>query len=364
MSATYNFCAGPAMLPQPVMQKAQEELLDWNGQGVSVMEISHRSKEFIALTEQAEADIRDLMNIPSNYHVLFMHGGGRGQFAAVVNNFLGQQGKALYLVDGSWSSAAVEEAKKLAGDAQIDTLNIVEKVNGISRIVVPDLNEIKQDYRYLHYCPNETVDGIEIFEEINSPWPIVADMSSNIMSREIDVSRYGLIYAGAQKNIGPSGLSIVIVRDDLLAYPQLTQASIMDYRLAVKHDSMFNTPPTFAWYLAAEVFKWLKAQGGVAEVAKVNDRKAETLYAYIDSGDFYENRVAVANRSKMNVTFYLKDESLNEAFLAEAKAAGLVALKGHRSVGGMRASLYNAMPLVGVEALVSFMKAFAEKHAA
>ncbi|MFV7784523.1 3-phosphoserine/phosphohydroxythreonine transaminase [Shewanella marisflavi] len=364
MSATYNFCAGPAMLPQPVMQKAQKELLDWNGQGVSVMEISHRSKEFIALTEQAEADIRELMNIPSNYHVLFMHGGGRGQFAAVVNNFLGETGRALYLVDGSWSSAAVDEARKLAGDEQIDTLNIVEKDNNISRIVLPNLEEIEQDYRYLHYCPNETVDGIEIFDEINSPWPIVADMSSNIMSREIDVSRYGLIYAGAQKNIGPSGLSIVIVRDDLLAYPQLNQASIMDYRLAVKHDSMFNTPPTFAWYLAAEVFKWLKSQGGVSKMSEVNQLKAKTLYDFIDSCDLYENRVAEQNRSQMNVTFYLKDESLNEAFLAEAKAAGLVALKGHRSVGGMRASLYNAMPLAGVEALVSFMRAFAKKHSA
>ncbi|WP_281213518.1 3-phosphoserine/phosphohydroxythreonine transaminase [Shewanella insulae] len=359
MSATYNFCAGPAMLPQPVMQKAQEELLDWNGQGVSVMEVSHRSKEFIALTQQAEADIRELMNIPINYHVLFMHGGGRGQFAAVVNNLLGEHGKALYLVDGSWSSSAVDEARKLAGDEQIDTLNIIEKTHGVSRVVLPELSELEQEYRYLHYCPNETVDGIEIFEEINSPWPIVADMSSNIMSREIDVSRYGLIYAGAQKNIGPSGLSIVIVRDDLLEYPQLPQASIMDYRLAVKHDSMFNTPPTFAWYLAAEVFKWLKVRGGVAEVAKTNARKAEMLYDFIDSCDFYENRVAKDNRSRMNVTFYLKDESLNEQFLAQAKAAGLVALKGHRSVGGMRASLYNAMPLTGVEALVRFMKDFA-----
>ncbi|MCG9756562.1 3-phosphoserine/phosphohydroxythreonine transaminase [Shewanella insulae] len=363
MSATYNFCAGPAMLPQPVMQKAQEELLDWNGQGVSVMEVSHRSKEFIALTQQAEADIRELMNIPSNYHVLFMHGGGRGQFAAVVNNLLGEQGKALYLVDGSWSSSAVDEAKKLAGDEMIDTLNIIEKTHGVSHVVLPELSELEQEYRYLHYCPNETVDGIEIFEEINSPWPIVADMSSNIMSREIDVSRYGLIYAGAQKNIGPSGLSIVIVRDDLLEYPQLPQPSIMDYRLAVKHDSMFNTPPTFAWYLAAEVFKWLKVQGGVAEVAKTNARKAEMLYDFIDSCDFYENRVAKDNRSRMNVTFYLKDESLNEQFLAQAKAAGLVALKGHRSVGGMRASLYNAMPLTGVEALVSFMKDFANGNA-
>ncbi|GIU34269.1 phosphoserine aminotransferase [Shewanella colwelliana] len=363
MSATYNFCAGPAMLPAEVMQKAQKELLDWNGQGVSVMEVSHRSKEFIALTEQAEADIRELMAIPANYHVLFMHGGGRGQFAAVVNNFLGSKGKALYLVDGSWSSAAVDEAVKLAGTEQIDILNIVNKDNNINSISLPDLSAIDQDYRYVHYCPNETVDGIEIFEELNAPWPIVADMSSNIMSRKIDVSRYGLIYAGAQKNIGPSGLSIVIINDDLLALPQQPQASIMDYRLAVKHDSMYNTPPTFAWYLAAEVFKWLKSNGGVAAMEAINQQKAQLLYAFIDSCDFYESRVANANRSQMNVTFYLKDESLNEQFIRQAKEAGLVALKGHRSVGGMRASIYNAMPIEGVEALVNFMKQFAQRNA-
>ncbi|MCG9696707.1 3-phosphoserine/phosphohydroxythreonine transaminase [Shewanella sp. Isolate11] len=362
MSATYNFCAGPAMLPPAVMQKAKAELLDWNDQGVSVMELSHRSKEFIALADQSEADLRELMSIPDDYHVLFMHGGGRGQFAAVVNNFLGENGRALYLVDGSWSSSAVDEAIKLAGEDKVDTLNIVDKSNEISKVSIPNLHEVKQDYRYLHYCPNETVDGIEIFDEIDSPWPIIADMSSNIMSREIDVSRYGLIYAGAQKNIGPSGLSIVIVKDELLKLPQLPQASIMDYRLAVKHDSMFNTPPTFAWYLAAEVFKWLKDNGGIAAMAKTNTQKAELLYSFIDSGDFYENRVAVENRSQMNVTFYLKDESLNEAFLAESKAAGLVALKGHRSVGGMRASIYNAMSLEGVAALVEFMKKFADKH--
>ncbi|QYJ99787.1 3-phosphoserine/phosphohydroxythreonine transaminase [Shewanella psychrotolerans] len=362
MSATYNFCAGPAMLPVEVMNKAQMELLDWNGQGVSVMEISHRSKEFIALTEQAEADIRELMSIPNDYHVLFMHGGGRGQFAAVVNNFLGDKGKALYLVDGSWSSAAVDEAIKLAGSDQIDTINIVDKSNTIKKVAIPNLGELDKDYRYVHYCPNETVDGIEIFEELDSPWPIVADMSSNIMSRQIDVSRYGLIYAGAQKNIGPSGLCIVIVKDELLQHPQLAQASIMDYRLAVKHDSMYNTPPTFAWYLAAEVFKWLKGKGGVAAMEKVNQQKAQLLYTFIDSNAFYENRVAVENRSTMNVTFYLKDESLNEEFIKQAKSKGLVALKGHRSVGGMRASIYNAMPIEGVEALVKFMQAFAEQH--
>ncbi len=363
MSATYNFCAGPAMLPQAVMKKAQQELLDWNGQGVSVMELSHRSPEFIALAKQAEADLRELMSIPENYHVLFMHGGGRGQFSAIVNNFLGDNGKALYLVSGQWSASAVVEAKKLAGDDNIDSLNIVEKVDGLNQVVLPELSSIEQDYRYLHYCPNETVDGIEIFEALDSPWPVIADMSSNILSHEIDVSRFGVIYAGAQKNIGPSGLSIAIVRDDLLALPQLTQTSIMDYRLAVKHDSMYNTPPTFAWYLAAEVFAWLKSLGGVKAMSKTNIEKAKMLYDVIDNSPFYTNGVAVNNRSDMNVTFQLTDESLNQQFLDQAKAAGLVALKGHRSVGGMRASIYNAMPLEGVKALVDFMKAFAEKHA-
>ena len=364
MSVTYNFCAGPAMLPQAVMQKAQSELLDWHGLGTSVMEISHRSKEFIALTEQAEIDLRELMSIPSNYHVLFMHGGGRGQFSAVVNNFLGEQGRALYLVSGSWSQSAVAEAKKLTSDAQIDSLDIVENINGINQIALPDLAKIDQDYRYLHYCTNETVDGIEIFDDLESHWPIIADMSSNIMSREIDVSKYALIYAGAQKNIGPSGLSIVIVRDDMLELPSLPQSSIMDYRLAVKHGSMYNTPPTFAWYLAAEVFKWLKVSGGVAAMAKRNLHKAALLYDFIDSNDFYRSKVSVKNRSVMNVTFYLTNEALNGEFLNQASEAKLVALKGHRSVGGMRASIYNAMPIEGVEALVEFMQDFANKHKA
>lgn len=362
MSAIFNFCAGPAMLPPAVMQKAQKELLNWNDQGVSVMEVSHRSKEFIALTEQAETDLRLLMDIPSNYHVLFMHGGGRGQFSAVVNNFLGNDGKALYLVNGSWSKAAIEEAEKLAGKANIDRLELVTKVDGLNHVALPDLSIIEKDYRYVHYCPNETVDGIEIFEGINSPWPVIADMSSNILSRKIDVSQFGLIYAGAQKNIGPSGLSIVIVRDDMLKLPSLPQSSIMDYRLAVKNDSMYNTPPTFAWYLAAEVFSWLKSVGGVAEMEKLNIEKAKRLYQCIDELDFYVSGVAKESRSRMNVTFQLTNSELDSLFLEEAQAAGLVALKGHRSVGGMRASIYNAMPVEGVDKLVEFMRGFAEKH--
>ncbi|MGZ9898272.1 3-phosphoserine/phosphohydroxythreonine transaminase [Shewanella gaetbuli] len=362
MSAIYNFCAGPAMLPQAVMQKAQKELIDWNGLGVSVMEISHRSKEFIALTTQAEKTLRELMNIPANYHVLFMHGGGRAQFTNVVTNFLGDNGRALYLTSGQWSSSAIKEAKRIAGEDSIDEINIVETVEGLHQVKLPDLHSVDGDYRYVHYCANETVDGIEIFDTIESPWPVVADLSSTIMSHEIDVSKFGLIYAGAQKNIGPSGLSIVIVRDDMLNLPSLVQSSIMDYTITKDNDSMFNTPPTFAWYLAAEVFEWLKSVGGVGAMEKLNSDKANLLYQCIDELPFYKNGVAVQNRSRMNVTFQLVDNNLDEQFLAEAQAAGLVALKGHRIVGGMRASIYNAMPLAGVQKLVEFMQSFANKY--
>lgn len=362
MSATYNFCAGPAMLPMPVMAKAQQELLDWSGQGVSVMEMSHRSPEFVALAKQAEQDIRDLMAIPDNYHVLFMHGGGRGQFAAIVHNFLGEQGQALYLTDGLWSKAAYAEAVKLTSAEQIIEAKISHQIETNIAVQLPDFSQYPQDFRYLHYCPNETVDGIEIFDSINCPWPVIADMSSCIMSRHIDVSQFAVIYAGAQKNIGPSGLSIVIVRDDMLKLPQLPQASIMDYRLALANDSMYNTPPTFAWYLAAEVFKWLKDMGGIDVMADVNLQKARMLYDCIDHYPLYQNNVAKQYRSQMNVVFHLQDESLTTEFLAQAKQHGLVALKGHKAVGGLRASIYNAMPLEGVAALVKFMTEFAKQH--
>ncbi|MBV7315235.1 3-phosphoserine/phosphohydroxythreonine transaminase [Shewanella sp. NIFS-20-20] len=359
MDPIYNFCAGPAMLPVPVLTKAQSEMRDWQGLGVSVMEVSHRSPEFIAMANKAEADLRELMHIPDNYHVLFMHGGGRGQFSAVVNNFLGNDGRACYWVSGQWSQAAAAEAVALVGNENIDIIPIVEECDGLNTVVLPKCDE-QQQYRYLHYCPNETVDGIEIFDEINCPWPVVADMSSTILSRQIDVSRYGLIYAGAQKNIGPSGLAIVIVRDDMLALPAMTQSAIMDYRLARDNDSMYNTPPTYAWYLAGEVFAWLKALGGVAAIEAVNSEKAKRLYACIEAHALYRNTVAHNNRSHMNVTFELSDDSLNDLFLQQAQARGLVALKGHRLVGGMRASIYNAMPLAGVDALTQFMTEFAK----
>lgn len=359
MKPVYNFCAGPAMLPAAVMKKAQKEFINWNDHGISVMEFSHRDKHYMAMAEEAEANLRELMNIPDNYKVLFSHGGGRGQFAAVPLNLIGLTGKADYLVTGSWSKSAISEAKKygevnvVAQPAQIDGLNTVAPTSEWNT---------STDAAYFHYCPNETVDGIEMLEEPQVDAPLVADLSSTILSREIDVSKYGVIYAGAQKNIGPSGLAIVIVREDLMGHALDVTPAIFDYKTTAENDSMYNTPPTFAWYLAGEVFKWLLGNGGVAAVEKVNQQKADLLYDFIDTNDFYLNKVAPQYRSRMNVTFYLNDESLNAKFIEEAEARGLMALKGHRSVGGMRASIYNAMPIEGVQALVSFMAEFAKAN--
>lgn len=360
MSSVYNFCAGPAMLPQPVMQKAQQEFVNWENHGCSVMEISHRSKSYIAVAKKAEQDLRDLMNIPDNYKILFCHGGGRGQFAAVPLNLLPKGGKADYIVDGSWSESAAAEAQNI-GD--INIINIAEKQNGKTTIMPSSQWNLSPDAAYVHYCPNETVNGIELFDIPDTgDIPLVADMSSTILSREIDVSKFGLIYAGAQKNIGPSGLAIVIVREDLIGRARKTTPSIMNYQVSVDNDSMHNTPPTYAWYLAGLVFQWLKDSGGVAAVEITNKRKAAMLYEYIDSSDFYSNNVATQYRSRMNVTFYLNDETLNEKFLAEAEKNNLLALKGHRIVGGMRASIYNAMPIEGVQALIEFMKRFEQEN--
>lgn len=357
MSATFNFCAGPAMLPAEVLKKAQAELIDWHGNGCSVMELSHRSKQYIAVAEKAEADLRKLMNIPVNYKVLFMHGGGRGQFSAVPFNLLPKGASADYIVSGSWSKAAAKEA---ANYGDINVINVVHDINGEKKVTPSSDWQISANAAYVHYCPNETVDGIEMFEVPDvGNIPLVADMSSTILSRKIDVSKFGVIYAGAQKNIGPSGLTIVIVREDLLGNARKTTPSVLNYQLAAEGGSMYNTPPTFAWYLAGLVFEWLQALGGVEQIAQINKQKADLLYNCIDESDFYINDITVTNRSMMNVPFWLKDESLNDKFLAEAQQAGLIALKGHRSVGGMRASIYNAMPLEGVEALVNFMKAFA-----
>ncbi|NRA70532.1 MAG: 3-phosphoserine/phosphohydroxythreonine transaminase [Gammaproteobacteria bacterium] len=358
MKTVYNFCAGPAMLPTAVMAKAQQELVDWQGHGISIMEFSHRDKNFVKVAQEAEQNLRDLMNIPDNYKVLFSHGGGRGQFSAVPLNLIGLTGKADYLVTGSWSKSAVVEAKKYG---EINVVAEPTVVDGLTSIADPSQWQLSPDAAYFHYCPNETVDGIEMFDEPQVDVPLVADLSSTILSRVIDVSKYGLIYAGAQKNIGPSGLSIVIVRDDLIGHALKTTPSIFDYQLMSDNDSMFNTPPTYAWYLAGEVFKWLKELGGVEVIERINLEKSNFLYNYIDNSDFYYNKVVPKQRSRMNVTFLLRDDSLNDEFLAQADAAGLLALKGHRSVGGMRASLYNAMPIAGVQALVNFMDDFSKR---
>ncbi|WP_371378934.1 3-phosphoserine/phosphohydroxythreonine transaminase [Thalassotalea aquiviva] len=360
MTQVYNFCAGPAMLPPAVMKKAQAEFLNWNNTGCSVMELSHRGAPFMQLAAQAEADLRELMSIPDNYKVLFCHGGGRGQFAAVPMNLLGLGQSADYVVTGSWSKSAVTEAKKY-GDVRV--IDAIQSTAGKTSVLPVSEWGLSKDAAYVHYCPNETVDGIELFDVPDTRGvPLVADMSSTILSRKFDVSKFGLIYAGAQKNIGPSGLTIIIVREDLLGKHQSTTPVILDYKTTAENDSMFNTPPTYAWYLASLVFDWLKQFGGVEAISEVNDKKANLLYQYIDNSAFYSNRIAPEYRSKMNVPFYLPDDALNAEFLNQAEAEGLLALKGHRSVGGMRASIYNAMPIEGVQALVDFMQKFAEQH--
>ncbi|EOU9532131.1 3-phosphoserine/phosphohydroxythreonine transaminase [Cronobacter dublinensis] len=360
MAQVYNFSSGPAMLPADVLRVAQEELRDWQGLGTSVMEISHRSKEFIQVAEQAEQDFRDLLQIPSNYKVLFCHGGGRGQFSAIPLNLLGDKTTADYVDGGYWGASAVKEAKKYLTPNVIDAKITVDGKRAIKPMKEWQLSE---DTAYLHYCPNETIDGIAINDTPDFGDAIVtADFSSTILSHPIDINRYGVIYAGAQKNIGPAGLTLVIVREDLLGKAHVACPSVLDYRVLSDNDSMFNTPPTFAWYLSGLVFKWLKTKGGVAAMDKINQQKAELLYGVIDNSDFYRNDVATANRSRMNVPFQLADSNLDKLFLEESFAAGLHALKGHRVVGGMRASIYNAMPLEGVQALTDFMVDFERRH--
>jgi phosphoserine aminotransferase len=356
---TYNFCAGPAMLPVEVMQQAQEELINWHGRGCSIMEMSHRGKDFMQVAAQAEQDLRDLLCIPTNYKVLFMHGGGRGQFSAVPLNLAKTGVSADYIVSGAWSKAAVEEAEKFT---ELKAQAIQFKQDGLRTLVPASDWRLNDNASFVHFCPNETVDGMEFIDLPSTKAPLVADLSSTILSRHIDVSRYGVIYAGAQKNIGPSGLTLAIVREDLLPAKGSNIPSVLDYRLAADNDSMFNTPPTYAWYLAGLVFQWLKRQGGVEAMQLRNKLKAETLYGYIDQSDFYRNDVAPQFRSSMNVPFLLGDETLNDLFVNEAEANGLLALKGHRMVGGMRASIYNAMPLEGVQTLVTFMKEFERVH--
>jgi len=352
MAQVFNFSSGPAMLPAEVLKQAQQELCDWNGLGTSVMEVSHRGKAFIEVAEEAEADFRFLLNIPSNYKVLFCHGGGRGQFAGIPLNLLGDKTTADYVDAGYWAASAVKEAHKYCSPNVIDAKVTVD---GLRAVKPMSEWQLSQDAAYLHYCPNETIDGIAIHEEPNFGENVVvtADFSSTILSSPLDISRYGVIYAGAQKNIGPAGLTLVIVREDLLGKAHKSCPSILDYTVLNDNDSMFNTPPTFAWYLSGLVFKWLR---------KINQQKSELLYSVIDGSDFYRNDVAKANRSRMNIPFQLADSNLDKLFLEESFAAGLHALKGHRVVGGMRASIYNAMPLEGVKALTDFMTDFERRH--
>lgn len=360
MDNVYNFCAGPAMIPADVLKKAQQELVNWNDLGTSVMEISHRGKEFIAVAKQSEQDLRDLLSIPDNYHVLFCHGGARAQFAAVPMNLLGDAESADYMDGGYWAHSAAQEASKYC---QPNVVDITCERDGKKAILPATEWPLSDEAAFVHFCPNETIDGLEIRDLPVTDKPIVVDLSSTILSRPIDVSKYGVIYAGAQKNIGPAGLTIVIVRDDLLGKAKSILPSILDYTVQVDKESMFNTPPTFAWYLAGEVFKWLKGLGGMEAMEQRNVAKANVLYDYIDQSDFYRNEVHADNRSLMNVPFQLKNPELDGLFLELADAAGLKALKGHRAVGGMRASIYNAMPIEGVQALVEFMKQFEQENA-
>ncbi len=359
MGRVYNFSAGPAMLPEAVLERAGAELLDWNGSGMSVMEMSHRGKEFMSIAAQAEADLRELMAIPSNYKVLFLQGGASSQFAMVPMNLLGTKGKADYINTGAWSKKAISEAKRYG------TVNVAATTEADKFTRAPAQSELalSGDAAYVHYTPNETIGGVEFpYIPETGDVPLVADMSSTILSRPVDVSRYGIIYAGAQKNIGPAGLTVAIVREDLVGEPLAGTPTMFAYKTHVENESMYNTPPTYSWYLAGLVFAWLKELGGLDVMAVINQRKAEKLYAAVDGSDFYANPVEPASRSWMNIPFTLANAELDATFLSEAKAAGLTTLKGHRSVGGMRASIYNAMPEEGVDALVAFMAEFERKH--
>ena len=359
MTRVFNFSAGPAVLPEPVLRRAAEEMLDWQGSGMSVMEMSHRGKEFISIAEAAESDLRELLAIPSNYKVLFMQGGAIGQNAIVPMNLLRGKSSIDFVDTGEWSKKSIKEGKKYA------QTRIVASAEATAYDRVPPRAEwqLDADAAYVHICSNETIGGVEYHytPEVGDV-PLVADMSSHILSRPVDVAKYGLIYAGAQKNIGPAGLTIVIVRDDLIGQALSATPSAFDYQTVAENDSMYNTPPTYAIYIAGLVFRWLKAEGGLAAMAERNRAKAALLYDHLDSSAFYASPVQREYRSLMNVPFKLRNEALDTAFLKGAGAAGLLQLKGHRSVGGMRASIYNAMPVEGVQALVTYMKAFEAAH--
>ena len=359
MSRVFNFSAGPATLPEEVLVQAREELTDWQNSGMSVMEMSHRGKEFMSIAAQAETDLREIMAIPDNYKVLFLQGGASSQFAMVPLNLLGTKDTADYAFTGHWSKKAIAEAKRYC-DVNVVVSTEAEKFKSLPS---QDTWQINSNAAYLHYTPNETIAGVEFhWLPDTGDVPLVADMSSTILSRPVDASRYGIIYAGAQKNIGPAGLTIVIIRDDLLGNAAENTPSMMNYKILADNDSMYNTPPTYSWYMAGLVFQWIKRQGGLAAIEKINKRKSDKLYNAIDgSGGFYTNPVDKGCRSWMNIPFILADAGLDSEFLDQAKLAGLVQLKGHRSVGGMRASIYNAMPESGIDALIDLMKQFQDK---
>jgi len=355
----YNFCAGPAALPEAVLRQAQADLLDWQGRGLSVMEMSHRGEDFTAISAQAEADLRELLVIPNDYRVLFLQGGASLQFAQLAMNLMPEGGKADYIDTGIWSRKAIEQAQHYGA------VNVAASAKQYDYFAIPGQNEwqLSKDAAYVHYTPNETIGGLEFdwIPEVGDV-PLVADASSTILSRPLDVSRFGLIYAGAQKNIGPSGLVVVIVREDLLGHARAACPTLLDYKVEADSGSMYNTPATFSWYLSGLVFKWLKEQGGLPAMERLNRQKKDLLYGFIDGSDFYSNPIAKNDRSWMNVPFRLADERLDKTFLKGADERGLLYLQGHRSVGGMRASIYNAVTLEAVEALVTYLAEFEKEH--
>jgi phosphoserine aminotransferase len=355
----FNFSAGPAVLPEGVLQKAAAEMLDWHGSGMSVMEMSHRGKEFIAIADKAQADLRTLLDIPADYKVLFLQGGAIAENAIIPMNLLGERKIADYVNTGEWSKKSIKEAKKYC------TVNVAASAEDKNFTYVPkrEVWKLSKDAAYVHVCTNETIGGVEYhWVPDTGEVPLVADMSSHILSRSIDISKYGVIYGGAQKNIGPAGLTLVIVRSDLLGNALPITPSAFDWTQQAENDSMFNTPPTYSIYIAGLVFEWLLSKGGVKAMEEQNIAKAALLYDYLDQSAFYVNPVRKEDRSRMNIPFKLKDEVLDEAFLKGAKEHGMVQLKGHRSVGGMRASIYNAMPVAGVRALVEYMTDFERKY--
>ncbi|MBI3188419.1 MAG: 3-phosphoserine/phosphohydroxythreonine transaminase [Gammaproteobacteria bacterium] len=358
MSRVYNFSAGPAVLPEAVLKQAQAEMLEWHDSGMSVMEMSHRDKYFMSIAEQAEADLREIMAIPSNYKVLFLQGGASMQFAMLPLNLLATNKKADYIQTGQWSEKAIAEAKRYG------TVNVIASTKDSKYTTVPAQASLptSTDAAYLHYTPNETIVGVEFPYIPQTNVPLIADMSSTILSRPVDVSRFGVIYAGAQKNIGPAGLTLVIIREDLIGKAMDSTPVMLDYKTHATDGSMYNTPPTYGWYFAGLVFKWIKNLGGLKGMEAINRRKAEKLYAAIDGSSLYTNPVEKSCRSWMNVPFILANAELDKAFLAGAEKAGLTTLKGHRSVGGMRASIYNAMPEAGIDALIAYMKEFEKKN--